>query len=81
VGEGGVEEEDDLLKLTPGEALGHESPDDIAWALCDIAVTLRSVAEVLDESPRYRTLGTSASRAARAVGELEEKWTKYVIGV
>jgi hypothetical protein len=71
---------DDRLKLPPREAPGPESADDIAWAFSDIAATLTSGASAFEETPRYRILGTPALKAARALEELEEKWTKHVIG-
>jgi hypothetical protein len=58
----------------------HYSSDALAWAISDVAETLTRLAEVFDETPRYLTLGASARKAARAVEELEEHWTKRVIG-
>jgi hypothetical protein len=56
-----------------------ESFDDMAWGLSDIAETLTRLERAFNETPRYRRLGASAWKAAKAVEELEEAWTQVFL--
>jgi hypothetical protein len=70
----------DLFALRRSQdALLSESFDDIAWGLSDIAETLTRLERAFNETPRYRSLGASARKAARAVQELEEAWTQVFL--
>ncbi len=66
------------LRSPPG-APRWESFDDTAWGLSDIAETLTRLERAFNETPRYRRLGASARKAARAVEELEEAWTQVFL--
>jgi len=63
----------------PQGAPRWESFDDMAWGLSDIAETLKGLERAFDETPRYRRLGASARKAARAVEDLEEAWTQVFL--
>jgi len=70
----------DLFGLRrPSDARRWESFDEMAWGLSDIAETLTRLERVFNETPRYRRLGPSARKAARAVEELEEAWTQVFL--
>jgi len=56
----------DLFALRrPPDAPLWESFDDMAWGLADIAETLTRLERAFNETPRYRSLGASARKAAR----------------
>jgi len=56
-----------------------ESFDDTARVLSDIAETLTRLERAFSETPRYRSLGASARKAARVVEELEKAWTQVFL--